>query len=170
MTNYPVGTSPLDSYRPPIFSLGSHKSANGIIEYTAHAFCDDLRGDLLVAYYSSDDQIRRLTLGTGGLTVIADATLTKTTANTGGVKMNNPLSLVGDPLGRLYVTEFGGNKVRIFDPIGPGCWQTDDVASLPTPLVDAAGAVVGGHLHVIGGKSSAGHQKAHHIYNPTTNA
>lgn len=169
-TKYPVGLGPEPSYVTPMFSFGNNKSANGIIEYRAHAFCDELRGDLLVTYYSQQDQIRRLTLSADGSAVSADATLTGSNGASGGQNLSNPLTLAADPLGRIYISEFGANRVRVLDPIGPGCWQTDDVAPLPTSLLDGSGAVVNNELYVVAGKTAAGPQRALYVYDPSTDA
>ena len=99
------GVPPLPNFRPAIANLGLHLSANGTIEYVSDAFCGALRGDLLIANYSTGDSITRVRLAPDGLSVVALEPLV------GG--FNDPLPLALGPDGTVYVGEFGGNLVTI---------------------------------------------------------
>ena len=118
---YPVGVQPDPNFRPAIFSFGDHKSANGLIEYRSDAFCGELRGELLVTYFSGSDQIRRLALDPSGAQVLQDSTLPRSNIASGGAQLFDPLGLAQDPAGRLYVSEFAGGRVTVFEPIAIDC-------------------------------------------------
>jgi hypothetical protein len=119
---YPVGVVPEPSFRPAIFSFGDHKSADGIIEYQADAFCGALKGQLLVTYFSSFDQIRRLQLDASGDRVLDDATLPRSDIGSGGpAQLVDPLAIAQDAAGRLYVSEFGAGRVTVFVPVPADC-------------------------------------------------
>jgi len=119
---YPVGLEPDSNFRPATFSFGDHKSTNAIIEYKSDVFCGALQGDLLVGYYSGFDQIRRLALDATGNQVLSDVTLRRSDIGSGGpAQLVDPISLAQDPLGRIYVSEFGGGRVTIFNPIAAPC-------------------------------------------------
>jgi cysteine-rich repeat protein len=169
-SRYPVGREAAPGFRPAIFSFGGGKSANAVIEFTSPAFCGGLRGDLLVTYFSNADQVRHLTLASDGNSVFSSGTLPRSTLGTGGAAtLVDPLPIAQDPLGRLYVGEFGGGRLAVFEPVAAGCWQTDGVPALPAPLLDAGGAVLNGELYVIAGKDASGPQRTVHVYNPFTN-
>lgn len=119
---YQVGRQPEPIWTRPMFALGKNKSANSIIEYQSGAFCNAMKGDLLVPYYSGTDQVRRIRLAADGLSVVGDETLIRSTKGTGGVTLANPLPIVQDPQGRIYVGETGNNgMVVVFEPIDGGC-------------------------------------------------
>jgi cysteine-rich repeat protein len=119
---YPVGFEPDQNFRPATFSFGDHKSTNGIIEYKSDVFCGALQGDLLVSYYSGFDQIRRLALDAAGNQVLSDVTLRRSDIGSGGpAQLVDPISLAQDPAGRIYVSEFGGGRITIFNPIAAPC-------------------------------------------------
>ncbi len=168
-SKYPVGVQPEANYIPPMYSLGYNRSSDGIIEYTSNAFCGVLKGELLITYYSSSDQVRRVKLSPDGQSVLSEQTLPRTTTATGGLGLNNPLPLVQDWLGRLYVGEFGANRISVFEPIGPGCWQDAEVAPLPTPLLDSSGAAIDDQFYVVAGTSSFGPRDTIYRYSPRTN-
>jgi hypothetical protein len=121
VTGYPVGLLPDPRYRPAMYSFGEHRSANGMIEYRSDAFCGALEGDLLVTYYANTDQIRRLTLSADGTRVVSEGTLPRSTTAAGGATLVDPLPITQDPLGRIYVGEFGGDRVTVFEPIPIEC-------------------------------------------------
>jgi N-acetylneuraminic acid mutarotase len=166
---YVVGVQPMPGWREPLFSFGRNKSANGIIEYASDVFCGRLKGDLLVTYFAQSDQIRRLQLSPEGLNVRFDKPLIRSSATTGGTLLGNPLPLVQDPNGRIYVGEYGQNHITVFEPIRAGIWRTSGPASMPTPLLDAGGAVLNNKLYAVGGKTSSGHQDTLYSYAPEVN-
>jgi cysteine-rich repeat protein len=168
---YPVGVLPEPNFRPALFSFGDHKSASGIIEYTGDAFCGALRGDLLVNYYSGFDQVRRLTLDPGETQVLSDATLRRSSMGSGGpTQLVDPLGITQDALGRIYVAEFGGGRVTVFDPRGPGCWSQRGAAPLPIGLSDAGAALLGGELYVVGGRTGTTPLRSLFVYDPNVDA
>ena len=170
-TKYVVGVQPEPTWTRPIRALGTNRSANGIIEYVSESFCGPLSGDLLITYYSVGDQVRRVRLSTDGTSVLGDEPLRRSTSGTGGLTLRQPLPITQDPLGRIYVGEFGNNgRISVFDPIGPGCWQTQGVADLPVALLDAGGAAIADRLYLVGGKTSAAHQRTLWIWDAWTNA
>jgi large repetitive protein len=152
------GVSPLPNWMPAMFNLGDHRSSNGTIEYTANAFCGELRGELLIANYSVGDDITRVKLADDGLSVVSAGSLV------GG--FNDPLPLVQGPDGTIYVGESSGDSITALTPVDLGCWTARQ--DLPVALLDAGGAAVGGKLYVVGGKTNAGHQSKMYVYDPTT--
>ena len=66
--------APLANWEPHFFILGTHKSAHGIVEYPFDVGCVELAGDLLIANYSSGDDITRVRLSADGLTVVETST------------------------------------------------------------------------------------------------
>ena len=167
---YSVGVIPEPTWLLPTFAFGENKSANGIIEYDSGsaAFCGRMDGDLLVTYFSQDDQVRRVQLAENG-TVQSDTTLLRTSAAAGGGTLSNPLPIAQDPNGRIYVGEFGFSQITVFDPVNVGLWTTEGVADLPVALLDAGGAALDGRLYMVAGKTAGGHQKATYSYNPAAN-
>jgi large repetitive protein len=153
------GVPPLPAYKPGIFNLGEHHSADGTIEYTADNVCGRLQGDLLIANYSVGDDITRIRLSADGRTVATSSSLA------GG--FNDPLPLAQGPDGTIYVGELGGDRVTALMPVEPGCWSSR--APLPQAILDAGGTALGGKLYVVAGKTSAGPQSTMYVYNPATN-
>lgn len=152
------GVPPLPTWTAPLASLGNNRSANGTIEYTGSAFCGDLRGNLLIANYSVGDDITRVGLGANGLSVTTLESLL------GG--FNNPLPLVMDPDGTIYVGELGGGKVTVLRPREGGCWTTKK--PLPQAVLDAGGAALNGKLYLVAGKTGSGPQSTMYIYDPAS--
>lgn len=119
---YSVGVEPAPAFRPALYSFGDHKSTNAIIEYQSDVFCGALQGELLVSYYSGFDQIRRLALDGAGGAVVADITLRRSSVGAGGPsQLVDPLSMTQDPSGRIYVSELGGQRITVFDPVPADC-------------------------------------------------
>jgi hypothetical protein len=98
---YPVGTLPDRNYRGSAYDFGLHYSTDGAIEYTSNAFDNALKGRLLIARYSSGDDIIVLTPDASGKIVASQ------TAIPGMSGFANPLDIAMDPQqGNLYVTEY----------------------------------------------------------------
>jgi N-acetylneuraminic acid mutarotase len=171
-TQYSVGLSPEPEWEEPMFAFGRGKSANGIIEYNSNegAFCGRMDGDLLVTYWSQSDQIRRVTLSENGLEVVGDQTLIRTTTETGGVYLSNPLPITQDPSGRIYVGEFGRRQISVFEPLNVGLWYTEGWSDMPVELLDAGSAAIGQTLYAVGGKNASGHQRALYGYDATSDS
>jgi large repetitive protein len=155
--SYQGVAAPLN-YVPPIFSLGMNRSSNGTVEYMADAFCGDLRKDLLIANYSVGDDITRIELSADGSSVVSASRLV------GG--FDDPLPLVLDPDGTIYVGEFGGSKVTALEPIDTGCWSAKK--TLPASVLDAGGTALNEELYVVGGKTIGGPHSTVYVYDPTT--
>jgi glucose/arabinose dehydrogenase/N-acetylneuraminic acid mutarotase len=150
------GVPPLFNYHAPVWNLGDHKSADGIIEYTSSAHCGALKGDLLITNYSSGDDVSRIELGDDGQSVVDEQSLV------GG--FDDPLPIAQGPDGTIYVGEFGAGQVTALAPINIGCWTGR--APLPADLLDAGGTALGGELYVVGGKDADAHRSAMYVYNP----
>ena len=168
---YEVGRQPLGDWTQGILTLGLNRSANGIIEYESNggAFCGRLDGELLITYFSQDDQVRRLRLSGDGMSVISDSTLFRTSATAGGRDLSNPLPITQDDDGRLYVGEFGTNGVAVFEPINVGLWTTDGFANMPVALLDAGSTAFNNILYAVAGKINAGHQRTLYAYDYDAN-
>jgi glucose/arabinose dehydrogenase/N-acetylneuraminic acid mutarotase len=148
--------SPLPTWSPPMYTLGDHKSADGIIEYRGSSFNGALEGNLLITNYSVGDDITRIKLSSDGRSV------TSATQLAGGFV--DPLPLVEGPDGTIYVGEFGGNKVTALRPAPLGSWTAK--ASEPTAILDAGGTALAGKLYVVAGKTSAAHLRSMYVYDP----
>jgi glucose/arabinose dehydrogenase/N-acetylneuraminic acid mutarotase len=154
------GVPPLPNYQPPFYSLGDHRSADGIIEYRSGTFCGSLKGDLLLAEYGIGDDIRRVELNDDGTAV------TRSESLSGG--FSNPVPLAQGPDGTIYVGEFGTNQVTALSPVNIGCWTNR--APLPNQLLDAGGAALGGKLYLVAGEDDGGHLSSLWIYDPDTDS
>jgi hypothetical protein len=108
VVEYPVGTQPNANWRKPDLDLGIHRSADGSAEYTSNVFnatAPDFRGQILVTEYSGGKDIIAIKLDASG-----NAVSRSLVAN----GFNNPLPIVTDSAGRIYVGEYG------HDPDGAG--------------------------------------------------
>jgi N-acetylneuraminic acid mutarotase len=151
------GVPPLPNWVPPLLDLGTNHSADGIIEYRGtHAFCGTLAGDLLISNYSVGDDLTRVELSDDGTTVVNASSLI------GG--FNDPLPIAQSPDGKIFVGEFGSNRVTELIPIDLGCWHR--VANLPDALLDAGGAALDGLIYVVAGKTTVAHRSDMLAYDP----
>ncbi len=168
---YPVGMQPAANWKAPLFSFGLYKSANGILEYNSHnaAFCGKLDGDLLVTYWSQDDQVRRLQLSPDGAQVISDTTLIRSNPESGGSFLVDPLPIVQDPGGRIYVGEYSSGQITVLDPVYAGEWQTQLHTQAPAALLDAGSAVLNGRLYIVAGRTAISHERSLYTFDPATN-
>jgi large repetitive protein len=142
-------------YEEPLFNLGSNKSANGIIEYTADNFFGELKSDLLISNFSVGDDITRLELSPDGQSVIGSSSLL------GG--FTDPLPLQAGPDGRIFAGEFNGGEVTILEPLG--VWRAD-LPQVPEAILDAGSASLDGNLYLVGGKTSDTHVSSVYVYDP----
>jgi N-acetylneuraminic acid mutarotase len=155
------GVPPLPNWSPPLFTLGSNRSANGIIEYgNDEEFCGALSGDLLISNFSVGDDLTRVRLSADGLSVL-DAT-----SVAGG--FDDPLPVAQDPDGTVYVGEFGTDQVTALVPMRSGCWTP--VAGAPEAVLDAGGATLNGKLYMVAGKTLAGPIRSVNVYDPASDA
>jgi large repetitive protein len=103
------GVAPLANYVRPIYDLGMNRSANSTIEYKSNtAFSGNLKGQILITNYSVGDDITRIKLSADGRSVVEARQLV------GG--FNNPLPLVEQPDGTLFVGELGANRITVLRP------------------------------------------------------
>lgn len=96
-------------YISPAFDFGKNKSPNGVIEYQSNAFGGSLKGMLLIARFSGQDDIMALQASNTNGDIIASF------ENIPGLQgFDDPLDLVEDPnTGNLYVIEFDrGSQVN----------------------------------------------------------
>ncbi len=122
INQYPVGTQPDPNYVPPAFSFGKNQSPNGVIEYKSNAFGGRLKGSLIVARYSSGDDLAIVTPRADGTFTTASEKLGVTgfTGFTGNTL--NPLDLVEDTRnGNIYVISlvdrFGQGSISLLKPM-----------------------------------------------------
>lgn len=118
VAEYPVGTLPDRNWRGFAFDFGLNRSADGVIEYKYGGFGGALVGKLLVARFSSGDDLIVLEPGLDGNIVSSNDAI----ASFDG--FNDPLDLVENPAnGYLYVTQYdraGGNgTITLLRPLEP---------------------------------------------------
>jgi len=101
---YNVNAAPTWGLSSPLVTLSS--SVDGLCEYRSTTFGDQLRGDLIAQKF--EDAPRWIQLGPEGTTVTAVSTLAVAT---------NGLGVTTGPGGALVVTDYSGNKLRVFEPV-----------------------------------------------------
>ena len=110
---YPVGTMPERNWRLPVFDFGTHLAPCGLIEYRGEAV-PVLKGKILVARYSGGKNVIALTPGGPESGYAVTEAFTNIEGLTG---FDGPLDLTEDPpTGRLYVAEFGGERITLLRP------------------------------------------------------
>jgi glucose/arabinose dehydrogenase len=112
VSQYPLGTRPDPAWQPPIYDLGPHVSANGMIEYLSDTFGGKLKHALLVCRYNAGsdviavkldgpDHVEHALAGIPGLTdLVAPLDLTEDRTN-----------------GNLYVSEYGAKHITLMRPV-----------------------------------------------------
>lgn len=115
VSGYPVGTLPDPNYQPALFTFGTSRAPTGVIEYQSNTFNGRLQNRLLVAEYSSGDNILTLDIDpvTGAITssILAGGSVNPDWG------MANPVDIIENTSnGNLYVAElypqgFGANAV-----------------------------------------------------------
>ena len=99
-------------------------STNGLDEYTASAFDGAMRGDLLTASY--DDSIRRIELNADGTGVLSNTVLF---SNAGDLPLDVTALGDTDPFpGTVWVADFLGNALNVFEPDSVACTGAADPA------------------------------------------
>jgi large repetitive protein len=163
--------APLSNYKPPTQILGPSKSSDGIVEYRSDVFGSSLKGELLITNYSAGDNITRIKLDASNPDVVTNfATLAVPRLGSETKDFQNPLPIVEGPDGTLYVGEHAVGRISALVPApsgSAGSWTTR--APMPTAVLDAGGAALGGRLYSIAGKTSAGYLKSMRIYDPVAN-
>lgn len=112
-------------------------STNGLIEYRATTFGDQMRGDLLAMKWG--EQLRRIQLDAAGRTVLQDEVLSPWLAS---------LNIIQGPGGAVLGIDYSGNQVRVLIPNdlavqGPTAYDITPWRALST----------GGSEFVIGGEN-----------------
>lgn len=111
---YPVGTKPDPNWRGFAFDFMANKSPDGVIEYKGNAFNGALNGKLLVARYSTINDIIVLTPG-GPQNDIVSYSDGSAIEGLSGLVM--PLDLTEDVRnGNIYVSEFGAERITLLRP------------------------------------------------------
>lgn len=131
---YPVGTEPDANWRGFAHDFGLHFSPDGAIEYRSDRFDGGLRGSLLVCRYSNGNDILAIRVDEAGSVV-------ETRSGIPGFSgFLDPLDLTEDPRnGNLYVSEFGGLRVRLLRPLdGRPPPSPEDVRDLLLGLLGAS--------------------------------
>ena len=112
VAKYPEDLGPDANYREVAYDFGMNKSPNGVVEYQSDAFNGKLKGMLLVARFSGQDDIIVLQPGNNSgdiLHAFPDVP--------GLQSLDDPLELVEDVnSGNLYVAQYdrdGGGKQKI---------------------------------------------------------
>ena len=150
-------------YIQPFLNLGNNKSADGIIEYTADNFFGALRGDLLIANFSSGDNVSRVELSTDGLIPVSyDPNFIPNFIDPLPISMG----LNGTKLeGMFFVGEFNGGSVTVLESLG--IWR-NDLPDVPNSLgvLDAGSAVIDDQLYMVGGKTNNGPISDVYVYTP----
>jgi hypothetical protein len=115
LNEYPVGTQPDPNYRGYAYDFDYNKSPNGTVEYTSNTFGGALKGKLIVARWSAEDDLIVLEPGGGNLDIVG--AIEKLPGMTG---LTNPLDLIEDKRnGNLYVIEFGPpSRITLLRPLG----------------------------------------------------
>jgi N-acetylneuraminic acid mutarotase len=109
-TPYSPNLQPLGTYVPPITSYTS-PSANGLTEYRSDAFEGAMKGNLISALYAGEQTVQRVALTPDGRGVAFNQNLAKFT---------QPLDVIADPAGVMYVAEFGSSALTLLIPTTMG--------------------------------------------------
>ena len=111
-----------ESARGALTSFGF--STNGLDEYTASNFGGEMRGDLLAAGH--DDAIHRMELNADGTAVTSNTVLF---SSAGSLPLDVTALGDGDPFpGTVWVADFVGNAVNVFEPQEISCTGADDAS------------------------------------------
>jgi hypothetical protein len=113
--DYPPGVMPDKNYRGYSFDFHLNKSPKGVIEYKSNTFKGALKGKLLVARYSLNDDIITLTIGGPKNDIISSIGGSSIEGFSG---FKDPLDLTEDlKTGNIYVSEYGGEgKIVLLRP------------------------------------------------------
>ncbi|HEX8804478.1 MAG TPA: hypothetical protein VF743_09800, partial [Acidimicrobiales bacterium] len=111
-----------ETARGALTTFGS--STNGLDEYTASTFNGALRGDLLTAGH--DDAIHRIELTADGTAATSNTVLF---SNAGSLPLDVTATGDADPFpGTVWVADFVGNAINVFEPQAVTCTGGDDPA------------------------------------------
>ena len=125
-SKYPVGTQPDPNYRgypniplnQQVFAVGFNKSPNGIIEYKSDRFDGELKGRLLVARFSNNNDIIVIQVDNDGSILGAQAGIDiPGFSNAPGQPYNDPLEIGQNAAtGDLYLSQYdrGGDNQKLW--------------------------------------------------------
>jgi N-acetylneuraminic acid mutarotase/regulation of enolase protein 1 (concanavalin A-like superfamily) len=105
-TPYSPDLQPQAGYVPPIASYTS-PSANGLTEYRSDAFGGAMKGNLVSALYAGEQPVQRVVLTADGSGVVLKQNLANFT---------QPLDVIADQNGVIYVAEFGSSALTLLVP------------------------------------------------------
>ena len=108
---YPVGTQPDADYERPILDVGSHCSADGIIQYKGPTFGGKLDGWLMVCRYNAGSDILAIELTPQGTVNRVENNMPGTTQFQGALDLTEDVRN-----GNIYVSEYGGKKITLLRP------------------------------------------------------
>jgi hypothetical protein len=134
--NPPIPPEP--NFLAPLLYYNDGASSNGITEYKANAFNGQLKGNLISATYSGNQNVRRVVLNASGTAVVQEKNLGA---------FNKPLDVTTDDNGIIYVAEFGASQITLMipnnsvncndpndpDDDGDGYTDTDEIANSTDP-------------------------------------
>lgn len=106
-TVYSPPIAPDPNWVPPLFRYAGADSSDGVVEYTATAFGGALQHNLIVATFSDDEILRRVTLSADGSAVEGVIAIGK---------YNQPLDVWTDSAGNIFVAEYTGNQISVLTP------------------------------------------------------
>jgi N-acetylneuraminic acid mutarotase/fibronectin type 3 domain-containing protein len=95
------------NFLPPLLAYNNGASTNGIVEYTAGTFGGALQGNLISATYAGDQNVRRVQLNPAGTGVLGEVGLGA---------FAQPLDVVTDGAGVIYIAEHGGDSISVLVP------------------------------------------------------
>ena len=95
------------NYVDPLLQYFARPSTNGITEYTATTFDGQMVGNLIVATYGQNQNVSRIVLNAAGTAVQSITTL---------ATFRQPLDVVSNNAGVIFVAEFGGDAITIMRP------------------------------------------------------
>src|SRR5690606_5062672 len=121
-SKYPSGVKADPNYRGVEWNLGFNKSPNGVIEYQSETFGGQLKGRMLIARFSNNNDLLFLQADSTTGKILGEQTSVGITgvpnSTMSGVDgFNDPLEVVEDPRnGNLYVNQYnrGGNDQKLF--------------------------------------------------------
>jgi len=109
---YSPDLAPDPRFVPPIGKYpASAPSADGLAEYKSNAFKGAMKGNLISANYAGDQNLRRVVLTPDGSGVVSITKLAQFT---------NPLDVIVDPNGVIYVLEYGTSALTLLIPTEMG--------------------------------------------------
>ncbi|MGB7925676.1 MAG: kelch repeat-containing protein [Pyrinomonadaceae bacterium] len=98
---------PEPNFLAPLLYYNDGASSNGITEYKSTAFNGQLKGNLISATYSGNQNVRRVVLNASGTAVVQEKNLGA---------FNKPLDVTTDANGIIYVAEFGASQITLMIP------------------------------------------------------